>query len=162
MVGTEAALAAIGLYLVHDPFVRTILATLAFTGYFTLLYNVSPIWLTDGYDFLQDLIPIPDLRSRSLAYVFQLPFRRGGQAGLTVVERRSFLAFGLFCVLFILFTAYQTAFVVIHFISPQVQRHLGASVVLPLETVTIGTLTAWFILGLLREAGIVGRARRRG
>ena len=79
--------------------------TIAFCGIQTLL-NFNPLIRLDGYYILSDLVEVPNLRPKAIAYVkgklkrmlLGIPFRN--EAALSVKEKRFFFFYGLAASLF--------------------------------------------------------------
>jgi len=61
------------------------------TGYVLALVNINPLLELDGYYIVMDLLEIPNLRGRALAYLGSLP---GGRAAPEPRLRRVFTLFG--------------------------------------------------------------------
>ncbi len=84
---------------------RVCIITIAFCGIQTLM-NFNPLIRLDGYYILSDLIEVPNLRSKAIAYV-KLRLRHlligtptGSQAALSVKEKRLFFFYGIAASLF--------------------------------------------------------------
>ncbi len=84
---------------------RVCIITIAFCGIQTLL-NFNPLIRLDGYYILSDLIEVPNLRSKAIAYVknrLRRLFLGGssqGEAALTTREKRLFFSYGIAASLF--------------------------------------------------------------
>jgi putative peptide zinc metalloprotease protein len=70
---------------------QDLLWSFSLTGYVLALLNLNPLLELDGYYIMMDLLEIPNLRARALAYLGSLP--RGGAAPEPRL-RRIFLLFG--------------------------------------------------------------------
>jgi putative peptide zinc metalloprotease protein len=70
---------------------QDVLWSFSLTGYVLALVNVNPLLELDGYYIVMDLMEIPNLRARALAY---LGSRLGGRAAPEPRLRRVFMLFG--------------------------------------------------------------------
>jgi putative peptide zinc metalloprotease protein len=70
---------------------QDVLWSFSLTGYVLALVNVNPLLELDGYYVVMDLLEIPNLRARALAY---LGSRLGGRAAPEPRLRRVFMLFG--------------------------------------------------------------------
>jgi putative peptide zinc metalloprotease protein len=89
-----AGVAALIALLPVPEHVREILCTFSITGFGLVLVNLNPLLELDGYYILMDLLEIPNLRSRALAYL------GSGLRGRTTTEPRLrgvFMLFGAAC-----------------------------------------------------------------
>lgn len=100
-----SGLASLLLPLVGDAGWRAVLLNVAASGYLLGLVNLNPLIEFDGYYALMDVLEVPNLRAKALAFLGSLL----GNSGSTVRDprlRRLFVIYGLLSLNYTLFVAY--------------------------------------------------------
>ena len=119
--------------------------------------NTNPLLQTDGYNFLMDLVQIPNLRSRALQYLLRGSVFYDARRRMMSREQKVFAAFGVLVVAYVLLLSADVALSVSLLLGGPLHDHLPALVADAVEGALMLGLVAFFVLPLLKEAGIARR-----
>jgi CRP-like cAMP-binding protein/Zn-dependent protease len=143
-----SGLAACAIPFVHDRFAQALLFEFASAGYVLGLLNMNPLMEFDGYYVLMDLLEVPNLRAKALAYLGSVLWRVK-QTTSDPRLKRIFTLYGTLALLYTVFIAFSIlrgyqAFienVVNNFLPVALSRALGLAVALSMTALVIGK--AW-------------------
>jgi CRP-like cAMP-binding protein/Zn-dependent protease len=135
-----AGVASIVAWAVPDAAISTTLYKFAVLNYFVIFMNLVPLLELDGYYVLSDLIQVPDLRPRSLAFIRYDMWHK-----LRVRERFSrqevgLAAYGIIGVAFAVFSLYASFFF---------WRHLFGNLIIQMWEGGLFTRTLLIVLALV-------------
>lgn len=99
----------------------------------TLLFNANPLMRFDGYYVVCDLLEIPNLRAKAIAYCsyhlqrFLLGYRNGQQAALMTSDTRGsvFLIYAIFAYLYMIFIIYGLTQIFARVLAPYGLHDIG-------------------------------------
>ena len=157
MTSTQAAIASLLIPFVGDGTLRTLLFEMAFIGYILFAFNCNPLFPTDGYNFLMDMLTVPDLRPKALRYLFTGGLFRGLITRKFQGEEKALAVFGVGVIVFMLFVIFNTIFVAVPLISKGLGTFLPDAVVQIVSVPLVIILIGMFVLPMLKEAGILGK-----
>jgi putative peptide zinc metalloprotease protein len=143
-----SGLAACAIPFVHDRFAQALLFEFASAGYVLGLLNMNPLMEFDGYYVLMDLLEVPNLRAKALAYLGSVLWRVK-QTTSDPRLKRIFTLYGTLALVYTIFIAFSIlrgyqAFIesiVNNFLPVALSRALGLAVALSMTALVIGK--AW-------------------
>jgi CRP-like cAMP-binding protein/Zn-dependent protease len=101
-----SGIAACAIPFVHDRFVQALLFEFASAGYVLGLLNMNPLMEFDGYYMLMDVLDVPNLRAKALAYLGSVIWRVKRTTSDPRL-RRIFTLYGTLALLYTVFIAFS-------------------------------------------------------
>jgi hypothetical protein len=157
---SEASIATLLILVVHNELIKLALVEFSFLCFVGFIYNLAPVLPTDGYNFLMDVLQVPDLRPRAFNFIFSGQMFKALRNRPLTREQKAFTVFGLIVAVFMVLLAFNVAFTVLRLLGPTLRTHLPAAIAIAVQVVLITMVIGMFVLSILKEASI--GARRAG